>query len=431
MSWQQIYFNKLVSVEDAARTIQSGDRIWSAAACGGPVQFLDALADRAQELTDVHFISGLHLHPFKFLQSPDYIGRINAHTIFCGPYERAFFKVGNITINSVAFSKLHVYLRDIFIANVLATEVSPPDNDGYMTYGAMGVGWDDMVARHAKKKIVQVNKFQPGVHGVEHRIHVSDVDTICEFDHELSPLPQPAVTDTDNKIADNVLPYLPDNAAIQFGVGGLANAVGYRLESKKNLSIHTEMFTDSMLHLVQVGAVTGLIVAGFGLGSNELYEFMADPRVTLKPVRITNDPYELAKVDNLFSINGCLMADLTGQVCSESIGFNQYSSTGGQLDFVRGAALSKGGKSFLCLPSTYQTKDGQMKTTITATLPPGAAITTPRADTMYVATEYGVADVFLKSIPERVNAMISIAHPHFREELEKQAREVGLIKKQF
>ncbi len=427
MDWKQIYNSKLVSVEKAAATIKSGDRIWFAPCSGAPIQLLEALADRVDELQDVHVISGLYLHPFKFMKDPKFIGRINAHTMFYGPYERNFFKVGNITINSVTFSKVHIYLRDYFKANVLATEVSPPDDEGYMTYGAMGVSWNGMVADVAERIVVQVNKAQPKVNGIEHRIHVSKVDTICEFDHPLPPLPLATPTETDNKIADNLVPYIPDGAAIQFGVGGLANAIGYRLESKKNLSIHTEMFTDSMMHLVKVGAVTGKMVAGFGLGSVELYNFMADPRVELIPNRIVNDPSEIAKVDNFVSINGTLMADLTGQACSESVGFFQYSSTGGQLDFVTGAALSKGGKSFLCLPSTIETKDG-IKSTITSELLPGAAVTTPRSAVMYMVTEHGVADLYLRTIPERVKAMVGIAHPDFREGLRKQAIEVGLIR---
>jgi len=428
MDWKQIYDSKLVSVEKAAAAIKSGDRIWFAPCSGAPIQVLEALADRVDELQDVHVISGLYLHPFKFMKDPKFIGRINVHTMFYGPYERNFFKVGNITINSVTFSKVHLYLRDYYKANVLATEVSPPDDDGYMTYGAMGVSWNGMVADKADRIIVQVNKAQPKVHGIEHRIHVSKVTAICEFDHPLPPLPLATPTEVDNKIAGNLAPYVPDGAAIQFGVGGLANAIGYRLESKKNLSIYTEMFTDSMLHLCKSGAVTGKIVAGFGLGSVECYEFMADPRVELKPNRIVNDPAEVAKVDNFISVQGTLMADLTGQACSESLGFFQYSSTGGQLDFVLGAALAKGGKSFLCLPSTVETKEGGRKSTITSELLPGAAVTTPRSAVMYMVTEHGVADLYLRSIPERVKAMIGIAHPDFREGLRKQAIEAGLIR---
>ncbi|MGC9977034.1 MAG: 4-hydroxybutyrate CoA-transferase, partial [Syntrophales bacterium] len=216
MGWKEDYKKKLVSVEGAAALIKSGDRIWFAPCSGAPIQVLEALADRVDELQDVHVISGLYLHPFKFMKDPKFIGRINTHTMFYGPYERALFKVGNITINSVNFSKVHIYLRDYFKANLLVTEVSPPDDEGYMTYGAMGVSWNGMVADTADRIIVQVNKAQPKVNGIEYRIHVNKVDAICEFDHPLPPLPPANPTDTDNKIADNLIPYVPDGATIQF-----------------------------------------------------------------------------------------------------------------------------------------------------------------------------------------------------------------------
>ena len=428
MDWKQIYNSKLVSVEEAASKIGSGDRIWMSPCSGAPIQIAEALADRVSELKDVHIVTGLALHPFKILKSPEYIGRINFHTIFMGPYERAFFKVGNVNVNSVNFSKTYIAMRDYYKINVLLADVSPPDDEGYLYYGAMGVGWNGTAEDLAEKIIVQVNKHQPRVRGFEHRVHVSRVSYICEFDHALPPLPQPEPTEIDKKIAELLAGQIPDGAAIQIGVGGLSNAIGYYLTGKKNLSIYTEMFVDSMLDLIKKGIVTGKIVAGFGLGSNELYNFMGDGRVELRPVRIINDTNEIGKIDNLISINVTLMIDLTGQSCSESLGFAQYSCTGGQSDFTRGAALSRGGKGFLCLPSTIQTKDGKTSSTITAVLPPGAVVTTQRSDVMYVVTEYGIADLYCKPIVHRVNALISIAHPDFREELRKQAIEVGLIR---
>jgi acyl-CoA hydrolase len=428
MEWEKDYQSKLVSVQDAAAKIDSGDRIWFGACSAAPIQLMEALADRVNELKDVHVITGLALHPFKFLQSPEYIGRINYHTVFYGPFERAFFKVGNITINSVHFSQIHWTLQNYYKVNTLMTDISPPDEEGYLYYGPMGVTANGAAEAVAKKIIVQVNKYQPRVKGVEHRIHVRDVDYICEFDHPLPPLPQDAPTETDNKIADIIAPHIPDGATIQIGIGSLSNAVGLKLEHKKNLSVHTEMFTDSMLELVKKGVITGKMVAGFGLGSNELYGFIGQGQVELKPLRITNDPYEVGKCVNLMSVNVTLMVDLTGQACSESIGFFPYSSTGGQSDFARGVALSKGGKGFLCLPSTVKKKDGKVQSTITAVLPPGAVVTTQRSDVMYIVTEYGIADVFRKPIVDRVNALISIAHPDFRDDLRKQAVEVGLIR---
>jgi len=361
------------------------------------------------------------------MHSSKYISHINYHSLFYGPYERAAFEFGNVNINSVHFSRVQRTVREYYKANVMVIDVSLPDEEGFMYYGPAGVAFNG-TATDYEKTIVQVNKHQIKIHkAVEHRIHVDEVDHIVEFDHPLPEFPQPEVTENDRRIADVLIPHIADGSTIQIGIGGLANAIGYRLEEKKDLSIHTEMFTDSMMHLVRMGVVTGKIVAGFAMGGRELYQFMDEGKVELRPVRMTNDANEIAKQDKFISINATLMVDLTGQACSESIGFKQYSSTGGQLEFVRGAALADGGKSFLCLPSTIEMKDGKKKSTITAVLPPGAVVTTPRSEIMYVATEYGVADLYLKPIPVRVNSLINIAHPDFRDELRRQAAEFGLI----
>lgn len=427
MDWKKEYESKLVSVEEAASKIESGDKAWFGCCSAAPIQVLEAISDRVGELENVDLMSALVLYPFKFLKSPEYIGRINYHTTFYGGYARAFSKVGNVNINSVQFAKLDKAIID-FQPNVLLADVSVPDEEGYMYYGPMGVSANALAADLADKIIVQVNKHQPKVKGVKHRIHVSEVNYICEFDHDLPELPQPEVTETDRIIADLILPNIADGSTIQIGLGGLANAIGYGLESKKDLSVHTEMFTDSMVYLAKKGVINGKVYAGFGLGSKELYEFVGEGKVELAPIYDVNDPYEIGKNDNFVSINACLMVDLTGQVCSESIGFKQYSSTGGQVDYVRGAGLSKGGKSFICLASTTKGKDGKPMSTITPVLPPGAVVTTSRTDAMYIVTEYGIADIYNKPIKERVEALISIAHPDFRDELRNQAVQARLIR---
>jgi len=424
--WKEIYKSKVVSVKEAAAMVSSGDRIWCTPCEGAPFQLMEALADRKDELQDVHVISALALYPFKLLQSPEYIGRINYHTIFYGGYERAFKKVGNVSVNSVHFSKVHIALKSFYRVNVLMADVSLPDEDGYLYYGPIGAAWNGTAEENADKIIVQVNKHQPRVNGMEHRVHVSKVSCICEHDHPLPALKQDAPTDIDNKIADFVVPLIPDGATIQIGLGALSNAIGYKLEAKKNLSVHTEMFTDSMMELVKKGVINGKMVAGFGLGSEELYNFIGEGKVELTPIRIVNDPRTVANVEKIMSVNVTLMVDLTGQACSESLGYLQYSSTGGQADFVRGAALSNGGKSFLCAPSTVKAKDGKVVSTITAAFPAGAVVTTTRSDIMYVVTEYGIADLFCKPIRERVKALIAIAHPDFRDQLEREAFELGL-----
>ncbi len=425
--WKNIYRSKLVSVREAAAKIASGDRIWFGSSTSTPIQLMDAVVDRYAELTDVHIISSLFLYDFKVLQDAKYIGHIKGHSAFVGPQERLYHKLGNIDNNSVPFSKVCIALRDYYRVDTLAVDVSLPDEEGYLYWGACGVDWHGEIAGYAKKIIVQVNKYQPRIKGPECRIHVSQVDYICEADHSFPVFPQREPTDTDKQIAAILIDQIPDGACIQLGIGGLANAIGYRLEEKKNLSVYTEMFTDSMMHLLKKGVITGKIVAGFSMGSPELYEFLAAGQIELTPLRITNDENIIGQNDNLISINGCLMSDLTGQVCSESLGFTQYSSIGGQGDFVRGALRSKGGKSFLCMPSTIRAKDNRMISTISVALPPGAVVTVQRCDVMYVVTEYGIADLYLKSIPDRVNAMISIAHPDFREALRREAIAVGLI----
>lgn len=427
--WREIYKQKLVSVEEAAKVIESGDKCLLAPCSAAPIQLMEAICDRVDELKDVEVVTGMALYPFKFFQSPDYIGRITFHTIFYGAAEKFFYDMGTVNINSIHLSEVSSCLRPVYGVNTMLADVSLPDEEGYLYYGPMGVAVNGEVAEYAKKIIVQVNKFQPKVSGVKHRIHVSEVTCICESDHPLPELPQPEVSEIEKKIAALLLPRIKDGSCIQIGLGGLANAVGYGLEDKKNLSVHTEMFTNSMVYLAKKGVITGRMFAAFGLGSTELYEFVGEGKVELCPISFVNNPYEIAKNDNFVSINACLMADLTGQVCSETLGHSIYSSTGGQLDYAKGAAMSKGGQGFLCMPSTVKNKaTGGIDSTITLNLPAGEVVTTPRSEVMNIVTEFGIAELYHQPIRERVKRMIAIAHPDFRESLHKQALEAGLIR---
>ncbi|NLV86935.1 MAG: 4-hydroxybutyrate CoA-transferase, partial [Clostridiales bacterium] len=427
-NWQDIYKQKLVSVEEAAAKIESGDSCYIGACSSAPIQLVEAITDRVDESENVDMVTAMALHPFTVLQSPDYIGKLNFHTVFYGPYERAFYGAGNVNVNSIHLSKVSYALREIYKTNTLLADVSLPDDEGYMYYGPMGVSVNGEVAEFASKIIVQVNKFQPKVSGVKHRIHVSEVTCLCEFDHELPELPQPEVSEVDKKIAGLLLPRIKDGSCIQIGLGGLANAVGYGLEDKKNLSVHTEMFTDSMVYLAKKGVINGNILSAFGLGSTELYEFVGEGKVSLCPISIVNNPNEIAKNDNFVSINSCLMADLTGQVCSETLGHHMYSSTGGQLEYAKGAAMSKGGQSFLCMRSTTKAKDGTVSSTISLNLPAGEVVTTPRSEVMYLVTEFGIADLYNQPIRERVKRVIAIAHPDFRKQLVSDALGAKLIR---
>ncbi|GAA0182809.1 acetyl-CoA hydrolase/transferase C-terminal domain-containing protein [Clostridium sediminicola] len=434
MEWKKIYKNKVVSVEEAASKIKSGDRVWIQSAASTPAALVNAMCNRYQELENVEIHEGLAFHVFDCFKA-ELKGHISDHSWYMGGPTRKFKKFGNINYASIHLSKLYEYIEKV-APTVTICEVSQPDEDGYMCYGPSGVVTGYESVKTADRIIVQVNKNVPFIYGENNKIHVSEVTYICENDHPVPELPQAPMSEEDKAIAKHIIPYISDGSTIQLGIGGTANAVGYGLEDKKDLGVHSEMLTDSMVYLAKIGVINnskknykpGKMVISFGLGSKELYEFMdKNPSIEIKPFKDVNDPQKIAKNDNLISINNALSVDLIGQVSSDSIGYNQFSSTGGQLDFVRGAVMSKGGKSFICLPSTVNSKEGR-KSRIVMAFSPGTAVTVPRTDAQYIVTEYGVADVYCKSIQERAKAIISIAHPDYREELTKQAIEAGLIK---
>lgn len=436
MDYKKIYEEKVISKKEIATKVKSGDKIYMSPAVCAPIHLMNAISKRKDELEDVHIYSTLLLYPFKFLKG-DFKGHINYHSFFLGPLERAFVPQGNVEITSVHFSEVGYMIENIVKPNVACIETTPPDENGMMNFGPLGAAANGLPCQIADTILVQVNKNLPRCYGTENEINVKDVTWIMEKDHEMTELPQPKVTEIDEKIAAHILPYIPDGACIQIGLGGVANAVGFGLAEKKDLSIHTEMLTDSMVYLIKKGAINGKkksfmpnkLVCGFGMGKQELYDFMDNnEQIYCAPIWKVNNPDTIAKNDNFISINAALQVDLTGQVAAEAIGFNQFSCTGGALDFVLGASKSKGGKSFICLSSTVETKSEGVKSKISLTLPPGTAVTTPRANVQYVVTEYGVADIHNKSIPERAKALIEIAHPDFREELTQQAKENGLIR---
>lgn len=428
MDWRAIYEEKLMGIGEAAGLIEDRDVIWIGLFCTNPVQFLEALEERREELHDVTVVSGMNCKPFRYL-SGEFKGHINAASVFMGTNERKFYDEGNISVNSVSFSQIISALKQVYRVDTLCVEVSEPDEEGYLYFGPMGAAWSAPVAAFAKKIIVQVNRYQGKVRGKNTRIHVKDVDAICRFDHPLPELASPSVTETDEKIASFIVPNIKDGSVIQIGFGGIANAVAYFLEGRKNIGIYTEMLTDSLAYLYQKGVIDPKrVVAGFGMGTQAVYDWCNSGVPEMCDITDVTTSHLSAENDDFISINSCLMADLTGQVCSESIGFRPFSGIGGQLAYVRSAGLSKGGQSYLCLRSTVKNKrDGSVDSTIHVSLPPGQAVTTPRTDVMFVVTEYGLADLHNKPVRERVEAMIGIAHPDFRERLRREAGEAGLL----
>lgn len=430
MDWKEIYKQKLVSVEDAAKVIKSGDRVFPMAASTFPKDIILELTKRRDELQDVTLLSGLVFYNLNFF-APESKGHVDYISTFMGPYERMAYKKGFIDVYINMFGKIDWTAKNVFKANVFITEVSAPDENGNMSYGPM-VFFSDTAAKVADTVIVVVNKQTPHVYGEKASINVKDVSYIVESDSELPVLPQAPISEIDKQIAHHIVSYIDDGSTLQLGIGGLGNAIGYFLKDHKDLGIHSEMMVDSMVELVEKGVITGSkktlhpgkSIFSFAFGSRKLYDLIDKNEDILGyPLNYVVDPYVIGQNNNLISINNALMCDLTGQVCSESIGFEQFSGTGGQLDFVRGAQLSPGGKSFIALESTTKGPDGTLLSRINCVLPPGAAITTPRNDVQYIVTEYGVADVNGKTIKERVREMIKIAHPQFREQLEKEAFE--------
>lgn len=434
MDWEKIYREKLVTGKEAASRIKSGDMVFTSSGPSAPFEVLKAVADRYEELEDVTIAAVLYMVPMPTLDAR-FKGHIKNHSVFVGPLERMYMSHGNIEVTSCNLS----LSRDLFSrklkGNVALLEVTPPDAKGYMNFGASGSSANSALLETAELVIVQVNRNVPYVYGTRAQIHVSDVDFIVEHDDPVPALPDIPIGDAEKKIAEYIVERVPDGAVIQIGFGEIANAVGYFLDGKKDLGAHTEMLTDSIMNLAKKGVITGArkkfrpgkITFGFGVGSRDLYEFMdRNPILESMPMDDINDINNIAMNDDFISINNALTVDLTGQVGAETIGHNIYSCTGGQLDFVLGAARSRGGKSFIALTSSTN-GGGEPHSRIVSSFKPGTVVTTPRSVVQYIVTEYGVADLWLKSVPERVRAMIDISHPDFREELSREAYEAGLL----
>lgn len=428
MDWKDVYQRKLMSVEDAAKLVESNEKWFSGAIVSCPFTLMEAVAANidSENLSGIKFLSGLTMYPLSLIDSK-FVGKVEYEDFFLGPL-RSCYKFGMLSPNSINLSQLSNLVRDNFQPDGMLAEVTPPDEDGYMYWGPTGVCVNGHVAEITEKIVVQVSKNQKRAYGSDYdRIHVSQVTAICEAEHLMVELPVMPISDIEKRIADYIVPFIPDGATLQLGIGGISGAIGFELCNKKNLSIWTEMFTNSMMELMKCGAVTGPVTTGFAFGDEELMNFIEDRRIKFNLQEIANNPTLIGANDNMVSINSTLMSDLTGQLCSESIGHAQYSSTGGQLDYTIGAWLSEGGQSFICLPSTRTLKDGTVISSILVNLPQGAVVTTPRSMVMNVVTEYGIANLKNCSIKERIQKMIEISHPDFRESLRKEAIEAGLI----
>jgi acyl-CoA hydrolase len=433
---------KRISATEAAALVQPGMWLDYGAVLGQPDAFDEALAARLGEVSEISIRSVLSTRPRAVLEAdPDGRHVHWASTHFSG-YDRRKHDAGIAHYLPVNLGEVpDYYRRFIDPPDIAVFKTAPMDENGFFNFGPNTL-WMRAVVERAKVVIVEETPTLPYVMGEGTGVHVSEVDfTIPGHDQPMAELPKPPATEVDKAVARLIAAEVEDGSCLQIGIGGMPNAVCSLLAESpvKDLGIHTEMMTDGIVDLYRAGRVTGArkqlnpgkMVCTFALGAQYLYDFLdRNPEVEFHPVDYTNLPHNIMRNDKVVSINNTTQVDLQGQAASESDGFRHLSGTGGQLQFVRGAYASKGGKSFMCLASTYD-KRGERRSRIVTALTRGNVVTTPRTDMMYVVTEYGMVNLKGRSIAERARLLISIAHPDFREGLEKDAYEHRLIPRGF
>lgn len=431
--WTGIYENKVVTAEEAVKAIESGDRIFLTGNCSVPQVLLKALVARAPELENVEICHALTIGSSDYV-APEMEGHLRANSLFIGPNVRRAVQEGRADFTPVLLSEFTLLFSKGYLpVDVAFVHLSPPDEHGFCSYG-IETGLTKTPAEAARIIIAEVNPNMPRCLG-DSFIHISRVDYIVPVDYPLMELPmtEGGPTELHMRIAEYIAELIPNGATMQMGIGAIPDAVLRFLYHKKDLGIHTELFSDSVIDLVEAGVVTnarktlhpGKITAGFMLGTRRLYEWVHDnPIIELHRTEYVNDPFVIAQNERQVAINSAIEIDLTGQVCADSIGPKLYSGVGGQLDFIYGASRSKGGVPVIALPSTAK---GDKFSRIVPMLKPGAGVVTTRNHVRYVVTEYGVADLYGRTIRERAQALIRIAHPKFRDELTRAAKELHYI----
>lgn len=417
---------KIVTVEEAVSHVKSGDRVFIQGAAMTPITLIDALANRYQSLENVEL---MHLHTegrAAYTEEP-YCQSFSTNSAFVGTNVRRAIQEGKGDYIPIFLSEVHwLFRRNILPLDVAFIQISTPDQHGYCSLG-VSVDVTIPAIQTAKLVIAQVNNKVPRTHG-DGIIHISQVDYAVEANEAIRCHDIAIASDIELQIGAHVAGLVDDGATLQMGIGAIPNAALQNLGNHKNLGIHTEMFSDGILPLVESGVIngsqkeikTGKLVTCFAVGSQKLYDFMDDnPLVHMKEAAYTNDTSIIRRNPKVTAINSAIEIDLTGQVCADTIGKMQFSGVGGQMDFIRGASLSAGGKAILAMQAA--TRKGVSK--IVPFLQEGAGVTTTRAHVHYIVTEYGVVDLFGKNLRQRAKALISIAHPDAREELEKAAFE--------
>jgi acetyl-CoA hydrolase len=436
MDWKSLYHSRIVSAEEAVRVIQSNQRVFLTGNVSVPFRVLDALVAYAPELRDVEICQALTVGDPAYV-GPEMEGHLRVNTMFISANIRKAVQEGRADFTPVLLSEFPLLFKNgILPVDVALIHVSLPDEHGFCSLG-VEVGLTKTAAESAKIIIAEVNEQMPRTLG-DAFIHVSRLNYIVPVDYPIAELPMTTgePSETVQKIASHIAELIPDGATMQMGIGAVPDAVLKFLRDKKDLGVHTELFSDGVIDLVEAGVITsarktlhqGKIVAGFILGTKRLYEWVDDnPLIEMHRTEYVNDPFVIAQNERMVAINSAIEVDLTGQICADSIGPRLYSGVGGQLDFIYGASRSKGGVPIIALPSDTTTRSGKRFSRITAMLKRGAGVVTTRNHVRYVVTEYGVADLYGKTIRQRAQALIGIAHPDFREDLRKQARELNYL----
>jgi 4-hydroxybutyrate CoA-transferase len=432
VNWLEAYRRRITSADEAVRAVGSGDHVWIHAGCNNPEELVHAMARRAPELTGVEVD---HLMTFGAADhaAPGCAASFRQRSFFTGANVREAVSEGRADYVPIHLSEIPRLIASGGLRiDVALLHLSPPDEHGFCSFG-VGVECSKAAAEHARTVVALVNRRMPRSLG-DSFIHVSKLTHVVEVDRPIVEIPDTGpLGETARAIGQRVAELVDDGSTLQIGVGEIPDAVLLGLSDKRDLGVHTEMFSDGVVELFERGVITneaktlhkGKIVASFVLGSKKTFDFLDNnPFVEFHPTDYVNDPFVVAQNEKMAAINSAIAVDITGQVCSDSIGTRIYSGFGGQVDFIRGAARSKGGKPIIALPSTAK---GGRVSRIVACLAEGSGVVTSRADVHYVVTEHGVASLFGASLRERAAALIGVAHPDFRDDLRAAARKRNLL----